>query len=200
MRPLTLTLLRYAAGPCLVSAFVLMTSALASEFSLSRLTVVFSAPVSMQDAAFVQRLSRDVGVTLSYVQPAAENAHIFRIDGLGPEFQIADILQRLRKRADVITADDYSDSSTPIGGGQLVAVKFSRSLSVEPIDPGFVWGLSQDVGVTLQPLSSSVGKKLIFAVRGLNNNVQFAAIAQRLRQRPGVVSVQEGAATAPVIP
>lgn len=160
----------------------------AGEFSLARVTVVFSAPVPIQDAQFVRALSRAGGVTLSYVQPTAQDAHIYRVDGLAPQFPPQKILQRLRQRADVISAEDNSNGQPDNGQAQLT-IKFSRAMALDPADPNFVWKLSEDVGITLRPISSNA-HSVVFALKGLYDPSQLAVTAARLRLRPGVVSVQ----------
>lgn len=128
------------------------------------------------------------GVTLSYVQPTAQDAHIYRVDGLAPQFPPKKILQRLRQRADVISVEDYSNGQPDNGQAQLT-IKFSRALALDPADPNFVWKLSEDVGITLRPVSSNASS-VVFALKGLYDPSQLPAIVARLRQRPGVVSVQ----------
>lgn len=64
--------LRHLIALCLLQCATLTW---AGEFSLARVTVVFSTPVPIRDEQFVRALSRAGGVTLSYVQPAAQDAH-----------------------------------------------------------------------------------------------------------------------------
>ena len=81
---------------------------------------------------FVSDLSREVGVTLSYLQPTSEGGQVFLVSGLFEGFPLSDILQRLQRRADVISVTEE------IAGGDsalaLIVVKLSASVA-DPSHP-----------------------------------------------------------------
>jgi len=52
--------------------------------------------------AFVQELSRDAQATLFYVRPMSGGAHVFRVDNISSAAQLAEVIQRLAKRPDVL--------------------------------------------------------------------------------------------------
>ena len=152
------------------------------------IVVQFSnAGIAPASPEFVSDLSREVGVTLSYLQQTSEGRQIFLVNGLFAGFPLSDVLQRLQRRADVISAvEGVADSAND--SAQIV-VKFSTSV-VDPSQPAFALALSKDVGVTLTYLFEKTRGIQVFRVNGLSQSTQLAFILQRLKKRKDVLSAE----------
>lgn len=142
------------------------------------------APVSLE---FVSDLSRGVGVSLSYLQQTSEGEQVFLVNGLFPGLPLSDILRRLQRRADVISAaiDSTGEASDP---AQIVA-RFSASIA-DPSHPVFTSALSIDVGVTLTYLFEKKPGIQAFRVNGLSQPEQLTFILQRLKKRKDVLAAE----------
>ena len=62
-----------------------------------------NAGIAPASPEFVSDLSREVGVTLSYLRQTSEGRPVFQVIGLFAGFRLSDVLQRLQRRADVIS-------------------------------------------------------------------------------------------------
>ena len=173
---------------------LLLYIAFFSNFASAQNIQNLSVPISIQfsnagiapaSPGFADKLSREVGVTLSYLEPRSEDSHVFLVSGLFADFPLSDLLQRLRRRADVLSvSEDIAD-----GGSALahVVVKFSKSV-VDPSQPAFVWALSRDVGVTFVHLFEKAHGVQAFRVNGLSRPTQLSFILQRLKSRSDVLA------------
>ena len=152
------------------------------------IVVQFSnAGIAPASPEFASDLSREVGVTLSYLQQTSEGRQIFQVNGLFAGFRLNDVLQRLQRRADVISAvEGVTDSAN--GSAQII-VKFSTSV-IDPSQPAFALALSKDVGVTLAYLFEKTRGIQVFRVNGLSQSTQLAFILQRLKKRKDVLSAE----------
>lgn len=146
-----------------------------------------NAGIAPASPGFVGDLSREVGVTLSYSQPASEDSHAFLVSGLFADFPLSDMLQRLQRRADVIFVTEGIASGA--SDFAHIVVKFSVSVA-DPSHPAFVWALSRDVGVTLAYLFEKTHGIQVFRVNGLSQSAQLAVILQRLKNRKDVLSAK----------
>ena len=71
-----------------------------------RLIIKFSEAVTdPSQAEFVNTLSKDMGVSLTYLRPMSGGAHVFVAKGALDSNQLQDISQRLSQRSDVIYAE-----------------------------------------------------------------------------------------------
>ena len=72
----------------------------------AQIIVKFSTSVAdPSQPAFALALSKDVGVTLAYLFEKTRGVQVFRVNGLSQSAQLAFILQRLKKRKDVLSAE-----------------------------------------------------------------------------------------------
>lgn len=141
---------------------------------------------------FTGALSRDVGITLSYLHQAPDGNQVFQVNGLFADFRLTDLLQRMQMRGDVISA--FEDGSSNSGEFSRIIVKFSESVA-DPSLPAFVSGLFQDVGVTLA-YSFEKGRGVhALRVNGLTEPAQIAFVLQRLKRRKDILSADLGGLT-----
>ena len=157
------------------------------NFSVPIVVQFSSAGIAPTSPELVSDLSREVGVTLSYLQQTPEGRQIFQVNGLFAGFRLSDVLQRLQRRADVISvvegvADSANDSAQ-------IIVKFSTSVT-DPSQPAFALALSKDVGITLAYLFEKTRGVQVFRVNGLSQSTQLAFILQRLKKRKDVLSAE----------
>ena len=74
--------------------------------NLAQVVIKFSSAVAdPSHPAFVSALSMDVGVTLAYLFEKTRGVQVFRVNGLSQPTQLPVILQRLKKRKDVLSAE-----------------------------------------------------------------------------------------------
>ena len=126
-----------------------------------------SAGITPVSPEFISDLSREVGVTLSYLQQTSEGRQIFLVNGLFAGLPLSDVLQRLQRRADVISAvEGVADSAND--SAQII-VKFSTSV-VDPSQPAFALALSKDVGITLAYLFEKTRGVQVFRVNALSQS------------------------------
>ena len=187
---LSFATLRYAQTIVLIFVALFACYAMAEDVKNLSVPIVvqFSntgiAPASPE---FVSDLSREVGVTLSYLQQTSEGRQIFLVNGLFAGFPLGDVLQRLQRRADVIFAiEGVADSAND---SPQIVVKFSTSVT-DPSQPAFALALSRDVGVTLAYLFEKTRGIQVFRVNGLSQATQLAFILQRLKKRKDVLSAE----------
>lgn len=149
--------------------------------------VQFSAGTPSVSSEFVRDLSRGVGVTLSPLQQTSEGEQVFLVNGLFPGLPLSDILQRLRRRADVLSVD--IEGAGGVNDAAQIVVKFSASVA-DPSHPVFTSALSMDVGVTLAYLFDKTPGIRGFRVNGLSQPEQLAFILQRLKKRKDVLAAE----------
>jgi hypothetical protein len=53
-------------------------------------------------AVFVQELSRHAHAELAYLRPLTGGAHVFRVENISDTARLAEIIQRLAQRADIL--------------------------------------------------------------------------------------------------
>jgi hypothetical protein len=58
--------------------------------------------------AFVQELSRDAQATLFYIRPMSGGAHVFRVENISTASQLAEVIQRLAKKPEIIYVEQDS--------------------------------------------------------------------------------------------
>lgn len=144
---------------------------------------------------FTGELTRDMGVTLSYIRPAPNGNQVFQVNGLFADFRLTDLLQRMQMRGDVISA--VEDGASNSSDFPQIIVKFSESVA-NPSLSAFVSGLSQDVGVTLAYLFEKGHGVHVFRVNGLTEPAQISFVLQRLKKRKDILSADPGGLTLPV--
>lgn len=138
---------------------------------------------------FIGALTRDVGVTLSYLHEEPDGNQVFQVNGLFPDLQLTDLLHRVQMRGDVISAVEngtFNSSEFP-----QIIVKFSETVA-DPSLPAFVSRLSQDVGVTLAYLFEKGRGDHVFRVNGLTQPAQISIILERLKKRKDIVYADPG--------
>ena len=182
--------LRHARAIALIFVAFVSCDAMAEDVkNLSVPVIVQFSDTSIAPAnpGFADDWSREVGVTLSYSQPSSEGSHVFLVSGLIEGFPLSHILQRLQRRADVISVTEE------IAGGDsalaLIVVKLSASVA-DPSHPAFALALSRDVGITLAYLFEKTRGTHAFRVNGLSQSTQLAVVLQRLKKRKDVLSVK----------
>ena len=73
---------------------------------LAQVVIKFSSSVAdPSHPTFVSALSADVGVTLAYLFEKTRGVQVFRVNGLSQPSQLTIILQRVKKRKDVLSAE-----------------------------------------------------------------------------------------------
>lgn len=151
-----------------------------------RFTSGITAPLTPE---FISALTRDVGVTLSYLHEEPDGNQVFQVNGLFPDLQLTDLLHRVQMRGDVISAVEngtFNSSEFP-----QIVVKFSEMVA-DPSLPAFVSRLSQDVSVTLAYLFEKGRGNHVFRVNGLTQPAQISIILERLKKRQDIVSANPG--------
>lgn len=73
---------------------------------LAQVVIKFSGSVAdPSHPTFVAALSADVGVTLAHLFEKTRGVQVFRVNGLSQPTQLTIILQRIKKRRDVVSAE-----------------------------------------------------------------------------------------------
>ena len=71
----------------------------------AQIIIKFSTSVvDSSQPAFALALSKDVGITLAYLFEKTRGVQVFRVNGMSQSTLLAFILQRLKKRKDVLSA------------------------------------------------------------------------------------------------
>lgn len=182
-------------GILLCSLFFGCLSAAAGEVKNISIPIIvrFSSAVTAPFIPeFTGALTRDVGVTLSYLHQAPDGNQVFQVNGLFVDFRLADLLHRMQMRGDVISAVEGSSSNS--SEFPQIIVKFSESVA-DPSLPAFVSVLSQDVGVTLAYTFEKGRGVHVFHVNGLTEPAQLAFVLQRLKRRKDILSADPGGLT-----
>lgn len=86
------------------------TQSSADEGYTARIIVKFSDRIeNPADNRYVQELSREVGVTLTYLQPMSGAAHVFEVRNVQDAAELDDVLRQLAAQPDVVyTEQDRS--------------------------------------------------------------------------------------------